>query len=331
MGAFKDYLDVLKASITGPVPYGGTIVPTSEGFPVAFAHNIKGASFPVASLAILADIPYQNLMIGMQFRVFSVDTQYKLFQLPAEGTRFSDIVDYDIADFWEEVTGGSGTPGPPGANGWSALYLPEEDGPTRVVEKFIDWVGGSGTKPAIPTPPADYRGSGAFVTKSLAVNIKGPQGNPGSDALVRPEYYETIGNRRITPPITNFPAAPGVWAFGSSPIQVNNTWTQPRRFMIFGEIPFTNVSGPTSWVVRLNHRGDIHWGGADEVTTSLMDENYGRADWVNASFHQSLFKINVRGVIQLAAGASRYFRMTMNFTNGGASKYDEGFIEVIGL
>ena len=109
MGAFSDYIDSLKSSLAGTVPYGGTIVPTSDEFPIAIANHIKGGYFPVPTLEVLADIPYQILSLGMSVAVMEHErtdgsihprSVYYLRQLPPENTRVNEVSGYVIANYW---------------------------------------------------------------------------------------------------------------------------------------------------------------------------------------------------------------------------------------
>ena len=203
MGAWADLLIQIKNSISGPVPFGGTIFPTSDNFPTMAAQLLKGGHFTLETLEQLADIPYQNLQLDQEVVVQEspthVRTRYRLYRMPAVDTRISDLPGYDILEYWEPVmlgAGGAGEPGPPGYNGWSPYYGLENDGPTRVVMRLLGWLGGTGIAPSVPpagNPPSDvYLGStGGFVSKSAATNIKGDKGDPGNVLTVRPEKYIT--------------------------------------------------------------------------------------------------------------------------------------------
>ena len=73
------------------------------------------------------------------------------------------------------LTGTTGSKGDAGANGWSPVLAPVEDG-ARIVLRVIDWAGGSGTKPAT----GGYLGlDGLVSTAAAAVNVRGAQGAKG--------------------------------------------------------------------------------------------------------------------------------------------------------
>ena len=66
-----------------------------------------------------------------------------------------------------------------GDAGWSPLMRSVQDG-VRVVLEVYGWVGGQGAKPT----QTGFLGSTGFVaTAALAVDIRGPQGLPGSSRI----------------------------------------------------------------------------------------------------------------------------------------------------
>lgn len=70
----------------------------------------------------------------------------------------------------------AGSPGDKGDSGWSPVFSAEADGATRTVLRLLDWIGGSGTKPAT----LGFIGStGIVATAAQAVSIKGAQGEAG--------------------------------------------------------------------------------------------------------------------------------------------------------
>jgi hypothetical protein len=344
MGAFKDLLDILRASVRGLVPLGGTLNPVSEGVPIAFAQNIKGNFAVYPTIDALADIPYDLLILDMEAVVRQYvlpdlsnhpRTKYRLISLPNPGEKISDVPGYDISAYWEALAEpGEGEQGPPGNPGWSALYLLEDDGPTRVVERFNSWVGGSGPTPSTPTPPNDYRGSGGFVSKSSAINVKGPAGAPGSETNVRPQYYTSIGTRRITGLWTSTSGNwnkdnNGTFEWASNPLPVSNTWTQPRMFMIFGEVPVSQDNNFDAMAVRMLQMVNT---GDSVASCTVRDENFAYIDKVGGNgYHNSVYKINTRYVITLAPGQTVYFKMAMTNVFGKYNWFDQGFIEAIGL
>lgn len=71
----------------------------------------------------------------------------------------------------------STVPGPQGDKGWSPLLATETDGARRVL-RLVDWTGGAGTKPTVPSN--NYLGSAGLTTLALATDIRGPQGVAGT-------------------------------------------------------------------------------------------------------------------------------------------------------
>ncbi len=107
MGAYSDYLDTIKATVTGKVPFGGTLIPTSNEFPIILAEQIKGGHFTLPTLEVLADLPMELLGVGMSIVVSEHErpggslhprTRYYLRRLPP--SVISGIVDYKIFDYW---------------------------------------------------------------------------------------------------------------------------------------------------------------------------------------------------------------------------------------
>lgn len=107
MGAYNDYIDLIKATITGPVPFGGTLLPTSNEFPIILAQQIKGGHFTLPTLEVLADLPLELLEVGMSIVVSEHErpggslhprTRYYLRTLPE--SVISGIEDYQIFDYW---------------------------------------------------------------------------------------------------------------------------------------------------------------------------------------------------------------------------------------
>jgi hypothetical protein len=63
-----------------------------------------------------------------------------------------------------------------GYDGWEPVLANEADG-QRIVQKIVDWIGGGGTKPALPSPA--YIGSTGYVALASATDIRGAQGYAG--------------------------------------------------------------------------------------------------------------------------------------------------------
>ena len=359
MGAFKDLLDILRASVGGLVPFGGTLNPVSESVPVAFAQNIKGNLAVYPTLDTLADIPYDLLVLDMEaiVREYTLpDTslheraRYRLVQLPSPGTKVNDIPGYNISDYWEPTAGGSagepGAPGQPGFNGWSPTYALEDDGPQRVVERFYSWVGGTGTAPTVPTPPDDYRGSTGFVAKSLAINVKGPQGPPGNASHVAPPYYRSIGLKHIGEIVastgnrwSSLGVVAGQFASVSETLVVSNTDIAGptfRSFLIFGEVPVCNdPTGDDAVVVRLCEVADATPTPPAPTGTLILDENYSlQYNYVYqapTSYHNTSLKVNVRARVELYPNQTKYFKLYMTIVKGSDTLFKKGFIEVFAI
>jgi hypothetical protein len=348
MGAFKDLLDVLRATVGGLVPLGGTLNPVSEGVPIAFAQNIKGNFAVYPTKDAVADIPYELLVVDMEVIVKQYvlpdltnhpRTKYRLKQLTSDGSKINANPLYNFSDWWEALAEpGEGEKGDKGDAGWSALYLLEDDGPTRVVERFHGWIGGAGTPPPAPTPPNDYRGSAGYVSKSSAINVKGPAGAPGSETNVRPPYYNSVGTRRTTGLWTSTSGNWnktnwGTFEWASIPLPVSNTWTQNRKFMIFGEVPVSQDNGVEGLAVQMLQMSNTS---NTVASCTVRDENFAYIDKVGGQMlfgtpKSSVYKINTRYVIELAPGQTVYFKLAMTQLYGGYCWYDEGFIEAIGL
>ncbi|MGC3945351.1 MAG: hypothetical protein QM762_12695 [Chryseolinea sp.] len=325
MGAFNDFITAAKGLMNGIVPFGGTMAPTNEGFPIAFAQNIRGGFYALESVDQLVDIPYDNLQLNMEVVVGSPSRKkYYLKQLPPTDTRVSEIPGYTLSDYWEEVvvTGGEGDPGP---QGWAPVILPEDDGPQRVVLRLTDWIGGGGTKPPVPDANNSYLGPNGYVAKSNATSLKGPKGDNGETVVnnFRPEYYVNSGSRSNTAPSTIFDRPAGQFYRPDPTLTVVNSHTAARKFHIVAEMPVSNDSGSDSWAVRLLKQTPS----GDE----LLDENYSRQDYVNAAPYQSVHKVMLFATITLAAAESCLIKVSLAQTNGVASKYSPPFIEAFGL
>ena len=76
-------------------------------------------------------------------------------------------------------TGPTGEPGSDGDAGWSPVIAVESDGARRVL-KVIDWVGGEGTKPAVPSDPY-LAATGLVANAASAIDVRGSAGATGGD------------------------------------------------------------------------------------------------------------------------------------------------------
>ena len=94
-----------------------------------------------------------------------------LVTLPADATDLRGATGADGA------AGSTGATGNNGLNGWSAVVAAITDG-SRRVHQVVDWVGGTGSKPAT----GDYIGATGFVALiANAVDIRGPTGANGAN------------------------------------------------------------------------------------------------------------------------------------------------------
>jgi len=331
MGAYKNFIDSVKAYLAGTSPFGGTIVPTSETFPVVIAQHVQGGHYSLTSIAELADIPLQNLQLAQEVVISGV--RYRLFNMP--GQVISSIPGYDIEDYWEIVEGGGDpVPGPPGDDGWTPYYGTETDGPNRVVQVLLAYIGGEGTPPALPQPSNRYVGPAGLTTKSAATNIKGNKGDAGDTSNFRPMAYFFTGGRRTIPPTQVWTGPQGEFLYGTpAGFKVDNTFDQPRLFCVMAEMPLSNDSGNDSWVAMLLVRNDNGWlaDQSGKLSQTRLDQNYSRTDFVNAAAFPSVHKIKLNGMIAIPPGQSRYLRVMFTQTAGTSSYYDTGFIEAFGI
>ena len=361
MGAWADLLIQIKNSIAGPVPFGGTIFPTSDNFPTMAAQLLKGGFFTLDTLEQLADIPYQNLQLDQEVvvRLYGAHerTRYRLIRLPVVDTRVSEIPGYDILEYWEPVqaaAGGAGEPGPPGDKGWTPILALENDGGTRVVMRLIAWTGGTGLTPSVPPPPYPssdvYIGPSGFTSKSGATNVKGDKGDPGDVLTVRPEIVFTQGERikigvtlsasqQPVMPWKNFPGTNGAGEPPKPPtyvqgnyltisptlFTVRNDWSQPRKFRVFGQAQVSNnFNNRSCWSIRLIRNGQT-W-----------DANFAYGDFVSKDTSDpgtttSVLKIPLHEIITLNPGSVAQYNMTMAQIEGGNSYYTDPFWEAWGL
>ena len=75
------------------------------------------------------------------------------------------------------LKGDTGNTGAAGNNGWSPLLASEVDGERRVL-KVVDYIGGTGTKPTVPTN--NYIGTIGFTDLANAVDFRGATGATGA-------------------------------------------------------------------------------------------------------------------------------------------------------
>lgn len=107
----------------------------------------------------------------------AIETDTDQFKL-GDGTTPWNALPYGGLQGAQGVQGVQGQQGVAGNNGWSPVLSVEVDGERRVL-RVVDWVGGTGTKPAT----GSYIGSTGFVaTPAQATDIRGPQGAAGVNA-----------------------------------------------------------------------------------------------------------------------------------------------------
>jgi hypothetical protein len=83
------------------------------------------------------------------------------------------------------IKGDTGITGTNGTNGWSPVLANQTDGERRVL-RLIDWTGGTGTKPVVPTD--NYIGATGFTNLTNATDIRGATGASGTT----PNSFTTI-------------------------------------------------------------------------------------------------------------------------------------------
>ncbi len=338
MGAFNTYIQTQKASIAGPVPFTGTLFPASESIPIVMAQNIRGGFMVLPDIATLVDIPYELLQLQMEVTIAESEgvnrTKFILWQMPPENTKVGEIPGYSLEDYWSQivVTAPVPVPGPQGEKGWSPVFASEGDGPERVVEKIVDYVGGQGAKPTLPAPHLSYKGSSGFGTKSNATNIKGSKGDTGPAS--RPEYYVKNGTKKYRPAhVTETTLVPNTWVYASVALEIVNEHTVTRKFRVRAEACVADGpgTGAVSWQVNLLQRAEGPWPTNPFGAGITIDQQYSRQDFVDSSLYPSIHKIVTEAVVQLAPGESTLCRLNMVQTLGSNSFYTQGFIEAFGL
>jgi hypothetical protein len=341
MGAFADYIAQIKGEVAGAIPIGGTFFPVSD-FTIAPGFLVRGGTFPLPNLEVLADLPYDMLVLDMEVIVSDYTTgegeeefnhprsKYRLIALPEpEGTRVSEIVNYNIADFWELVFegGGGSDPGADGEKGWSPVIANENDGPTRVVQKVVDWTGGEGDKPVVPVSPNNYIGPLGFTNKTNATNIKGAAGDV-STVQVRPLFYETVG----LPGAVSLPLVLTISTLSSAElviqqISILNNWNQARYFLVIGECSFKEAGGAVYPRVRLRYNTNNNVINSSSPLVNGTMERVDIGDTPPGEFQ----KIELSHVIQIPAGATHRIGLTAQGLYGEGGYRTNGRIMVIGL
>lgn len=169
---------------------GPSDIPTNSTIPTTIANTLFGTSTTENTIDIESAPKNFSTQPGKSFEVGR--TLLIVDAADPENNRMSGVVtDYDsvTGDLDVDITHilGSGTiddwiiyvSGENGINGWSPVFAIATDGGRRVLQ-IDDWVGGEGTKP----PVGDYIGASGLTSDiSLAVDIRGPTGSSGGDAV----------------------------------------------------------------------------------------------------------------------------------------------------
>jgi hypothetical protein len=337
MGAFADYIEVLRDGIGGDSPLGGTLFPTSEGFPCVPGIFVQGSTFPVPTLEVLADLPYKTLVLDMEVIVSEHErpgpithprTVYKLTTLPPADTKVSEVSGYVLSDYWTAIAEPEAQDGEPGDKGWTPVYVVESDGVDRSVLRIIDYAGGEGVKPDLPVATSSYLGSSGYTTKSLAANIKGEKGNTGSSANVRPLAVFSQGGFSVL--IVTSVAIPNTETMLEN-LQISNTHTASRQFLVRGWSYFKESIGGSHVIARLRLRSS----GSNLPTTtssSLKDSNTQRVDIGDPDgYPMELHKIQVECVITIGAGQTVDVGISVERMNSNTGTHTIGVIQAIGL
>jgi len=106
MGAFDSFIQSIKSGIPGVIPYGGTIVPTSNEFSTMLAQTIRGGYMALPDLETLADLPIEMMQKDMTIVVGeharpngSLHTRTKYYLKVVPSDRISILGD-DLSLYW---------------------------------------------------------------------------------------------------------------------------------------------------------------------------------------------------------------------------------------
>lgn len=275
MGAFNDYFQAAKAAVAGYIPKAGTLVPTSETTPIILAHNVKGGHFQVPNTDVLVDIPYEILQLDMEVIVQKhtiagptviQKKKYALTQLPPAGLRVNEVGGYILSNYWTEIAlAQDGEDGDDGDNGWTPVIALEDDGPTRVVQKVVGWIGGTGTPPS-QDPAQSYIGPTGWAVKSGATNVKGPA---GPSPTVAPEYHvratQGISLSTTQNPTENLKLIQS--------LNFSNTYTVARKFLIRAKVHVGRISNNQYAYAELRTRESEKPPGAPADNSTWIPDN----------------------------------------------------------
>jgi hypothetical protein len=348
MGAFNTLFQAIKATLAGVIPIGGTFVGSSETTPIVFAQNVKGGYFSVPNTDALADIPYEMLQVDMEV-VVSQHTiagptivpkkKYYLKTMPPTGLRVNEVVGFDLADYWGEISLGGidGDPGDDGDDGWTPQIALETDGPNRVVQRVIGYTGGEGTPPILD-PNQNYIGPTGFSVKSSATNVMGPQG-PAVNLRAIVNLKNGINDG------FNLQLSTMNWVLIRA-VNITNSNSEARDFLVYGRVDFSkDIPGANNVIasVNLKYRASAMPPGIVLEATWTPDNTYINIDTrkglitdierddaiVNAD--NIMETLEARGTITIPAGATYSVYVSSRIITTGGVNRNDGSINIIGL
>lgn len=229
------------------------------------------------------------------------------------------------------IDGANTNPGIDGEDGWSPVLAAVVVNSTTVVMQVIDWVGGTGTKPAAGGTNS-YIGPSGLTTIGAAINIKGPMGDA---AQVRPQFVSIQGGTayKTAAPETTVTTAQGEVLHQY--LNLINAWTAARWFLVIGEIGFReDTTVGDIFVVRLRRKLGAYSGVTDLPTNfrtyELLDTNKQRVD-IDYTVPRDPHKILVMTVIQVPAASTHCLYLTRQITDDSGGKANIGNLMAIGL
>lgn len=231
------------------------------------------------------------------------------------------------------ITGIDGTNSDPGINGddgWSPVLAIASDGERRVLQ-LVDWVGGTGTKPAAGGT-SSYIGTSGLTAIGAAVDVRGAA---GADALVRPQYGVQSNSGDVSGPELTI----GVSDLEISVDHLNiiNTMDSARLFLVEAQIGFRQNVSPGSgiYVVTLRSKSGA-WAGESDATVRtyhIEDRNKDRAD-IDYTAPLTGQQISVKTIIAVPAASTVCVIVTAQLTNSSSSsqgRRNNGRVIAIGL
>lgn len=310
---YKNVQLSLGAPVAPSVPGSGSIIPAGwTATPTAFS-GLEDATFLSSLMFLLrTDVTADPTVLTRD--------NYN----PTSGTFGTPV----------RITGIDGTnssPGINGTNGWSPVFAIVNNTLGGKVIQLVDWVGGTGSKPAAGGT-VSYVGASGLTTIDAAIDIQGPA---GSSATVPPAYYNLVGSKTGSP---TTPIAAGASEVLVQSMNIINTWSSARNFLIiadlgvrsqdsFDEFIFTlcvrnAANDPTS----LSLRGDPPFGANSVVDQTVVTV---AADINPAGGVGN--KLRVMGVISIPAGATFGVIVSLRTLVGAGGHYGPGSIIAIGV